>query len=127
MTYVDFHSAWVPKLTANPFFQYQPDDDVLKLADCSHWLHRECLQVRFFFFLVTCHNCQTNILHRNGLKVQAHVLSAAKLSEAVRVGQHRIIIIFIIIIRTNMAPIGGAMIMEVLALLGQERLVTVDR
>lgn len=80
-----------------------------------------------FFFLVTCHNCQTNILHRNGLKVQAHVLSAAKLSEAVRVGQHRIIIIFIIIIRTNMAPIGGAMIMEVLALLGQERLVTVDR
>ncbi|KAG6889561.1 hypothetical protein C0995_016688 [Termitomyces sp. Mi166 len=23
---------------------YQPDDPVLKLSDCSHWLHRECLQ-----------------------------------------------------------------------------------
>ncbi|KAG6908281.1 hypothetical protein DXG01_005382 [Tephrocybe rancida] len=23
---------------------YTPDDSLLKLADCSHWLHRECLQ-----------------------------------------------------------------------------------
>ena len=34
-----------PKLTSISFPQYQPDDPVLKLADCSHWLHRECLQV----------------------------------------------------------------------------------
>ena len=26
--------------------QYQEDDSVMKLSDCSHWLHKDCLQVR---------------------------------------------------------------------------------
>ncbi|KAI0254586.1 hypothetical protein BJV78DRAFT_1121355, partial [Lactifluus subvellereus] len=25
---------------------YQEDDQVMKLSDCSHWLHKNCLQVR---------------------------------------------------------------------------------
>ena len=25
--------------------QYQPTDQVLKLNNCSHWLHKDCLQV----------------------------------------------------------------------------------
>ena len=30
--------------------QYQPTDQVLKLNNCSHWLHKDCLQVSISFF-----------------------------------------------------------------------------
>ncbi len=29
--------------------QYAPTDTVTKLNDCPHWLHKECLEVRFVF------------------------------------------------------------------------------
>ena len=29
--------------------QYQPTDQVLKLNNCSHWLHKDCLQVSLSF------------------------------------------------------------------------------
>lgn len=28
--------------------QYKPLDPVLKLSDCTHWLHKGCLEVRCF-------------------------------------------------------------------------------
>ncbi|KAF8233862.1 hypothetical protein L208DRAFT_1264706, partial [Tricholoma matsutake] len=39
---------------------YQPDDDVLKLADCSHWLHRECLQ-KWLKSASTCPVCRKTV------------------------------------------------------------------
>ncbi|KAF5381678.1 hypothetical protein D9615_005573 [Tricholomella constricta] len=39
---------------------YQPDDSLLKLADCSHWLHRECLQ-QWLRSATTCPVCRKTV------------------------------------------------------------------
>lgn len=31
--------------------QYKPMDSVLKITDCSHWLHKDCLEVPLFSYL----------------------------------------------------------------------------
>ncbi|GLB41224.1 hypothetical protein LshimejAT787_0904390 [Lyophyllum shimeji] len=40
---------------------YQPDDGLLKLADCSHWLHRECLQ-QWLRSASTCPVCRKPVV-----------------------------------------------------------------
>jgi hypothetical protein len=58
-------------------------DAVLKLTDCSHWLHKGCLEVRLpsVFFLSVFSIAHLSSFISNGCGVQARVPSAAKLSK----------------------------------------------
>ncbi|PPQ99421.1 hypothetical protein CVT24_005408 [Panaeolus cyanescens] len=51
---------------------YQPDDAVLRLASCSHWLHQDCLQ-QWFKSSRTCPVCRQEI----GLQAKSESLQPA--------------------------------------------------
>ncbi|KZP09554.1 hypothetical protein FIBSPDRAFT_914053 [Athelia psychrophila] len=43
---------------------YQPSDPMLKLTDCSHWLHKDCLQ-QWLHGANTCPVCRKRVNGRN--------------------------------------------------------------
>ena len=48
-------SEWVGTLIVLFLFgQYMLNDPVMKLPDCTHWLHRDCLKVLFDSFFGVC-------------------------------------------------------------------------
>ncbi|PBK63340.1 hypothetical protein ARMSODRAFT_540558 [Armillaria solidipes] len=43
---------------------YSPTDPVMKLDDCSHWLHKECLEILFLLLAAYSTHCFCSIISR---------------------------------------------------------------
>jgi hypothetical protein len=52
------------------YLQYQPADPVMKLGDCRHWLHKECLE-QWLKGASTCPVCRKDVKGK-GKRVHRH-------------------------------------------------------
>ncbi|THH18152.1 hypothetical protein EW146_g2788 [Bondarzewia mesenterica] len=66
---------------------YMPNDSVMKLSDCSHWLHKGCLEVslRLHVTPVILSDVSVSELDSNGFVVRPHVLFVVGTSEALTI------------------------------------------